>query len=376
MTHGARPPAGELAGVLPSALAALGMPDAPDPLGLAGSLGPLRQVAVLLVDGLGYHLLSEAARAAPMLAGVLAGSEGTLRELSCAFPSTTPTSLVTLGTGRLPGAHGVLGFTVNVPGTDRVLTHVAWRDDPPPGEWQPAPRLLEQAAAASLTTVVVGAREFAGSGLTASAYGTARYVGTKNLARSLVGELQAGTQLVYGYHATLDTMAHLHGIDSRQWRSAAAAVGRLITHVAERLPAGAALLVTADHGGVDVPAEGRFDIDSDARLAAGVRVVAGEPRVRYLHTRDGAAPDVLATWHGVLGDEALVLGRGELIEAGWFGPVPPEHVARIGDVVVVCQGRTVVLASAHEPAAVARLVGFHGAITPEETAVPLITVRP
>jgi hypothetical protein len=80
----------------------------------------------------------------------------------------------------------------------------------------------------------------------------------------------------------------------------------------------------------------------------------------------------LAAWREVLGDQALVVRREELIEAGWFGPVPPEHAARIGDVVVVCLEPAVVLASAHEPAAVAELVGFHGAITPEETAVPLI----
>lgn len=375
MTLGAEPPSGSLAGVLPGALAVLGHADSADPLGLAGSLGGVRQVVVLLVDGLGYHLLPAAAQTAPALAAVLAGSAGMLRELSCAFPSTTPTSLVTLGTGALPGAHGVLGFTVNVPGTDRVLTHIDWRDDPPPRTWQPVPRLLEQAAGAGVSTVVVGARGFAGSGLTTAAYGATRYVGTKDVARSVVDELRAGTQLVYGYHPTLDTTAHLFGIASPQWASAAAEVGRLITHIAERLPRDAALLVTADHGGLDVPAEGRFDLDADPRLAAGVRVVAGEPRARYLHTHDGATDDVLAAWREVLGDQALVVRREELIEAGWFGPVPPEHAARIGDVVVVCQEPAVVLASAHEPAAVAELVGFHGAITPEETAVPLVAFR-
>lgn len=87
-------------------------------------------MALVLVDGLGWHLLPELAGSAPLLAAVLAGQTGRLTELACTFPSTTPTSLVSLGTGARPGEHGILGFTLNVPGTDRVLNHILWRDDP------------------------------------------------------------------------------------------------------------------------------------------------------------------------------------------------------------------------------------------------------
>lgn len=366
------PPSGSLGGVLPGVVRALGGRGTADPLGLTALLGDVRQVAVLLVDGLGYHLLPAAAPHAPILADALAGRGVLLRELSSAFPSTTPTSLVTLGTGSLPGAHGVTGFTVRNPATDDVLTHVAWSDEPDPSTWQPLPRLLDRG---DLSTAVVGPREYSGSGLSRAAYGDARYRGAARLARSVVRELNAGTQLVYGYHPTLDVTAHLHGIDSVAWRDAVADVGVLVTQIAERLPAGAALLVTADHGCLDVPLDGRFDLDSDSRLSDGVRLVAGEPRVRYLHTVNGATADVAAAWHAVLGDEALVLTRDEAIDGGWFGPVTPEHRGRIGDLVVVCRNRTVVLATAHEPPAVARLIGFHGAVTPEETAIPLAVWR-
>lgn len=132
------------------------------------------------------------------------------------------------------------------------------------------------------------------------------------------------------------------------------------------------MLVTADHGGIDVPPDHRFDLDTDRRLRSGVRIVAGEPRVRYLHTRPGAREDVIATWRAVLGDAVDVVSRDEAVVAGWFGPVPPEHSARIGDVVVICRADYAVLASKHEPATVSRLVAYHGSTTPAETAVPLI----
>lgn len=375
-----RPTGGLLTDVLPAALSLLGMPGVEDRLGLAARVGSVRRLAVLLVDGLGYHLLPAAAEQAPLLAEALGGADGTgLLELSCTFPSTTPTSLVGFGTGAAPGEHGVLGFTLNVPGTDRVLTHVLWQDDPDPARWQPVPTLFDRARAAGISTAVVARSAFAGSGLTRAAYGGATHVGadtSAELAEQVLAQLRAGTRLVYGYHPTVDTMAHRFGIDSPEWRKATGSVHRLISRIVEGLPEDAALLVTADHGAIDVPAAARVDIGADPRLGAGVRVVAGEPRVRYVHTVTGAAEDVLGRWRDVLGPAAIVLSRDDAIGRGWFGPVPEAHRARIGDVVVVCQGETVVLASGYEPPSVAALVAFHGSNTPAETAIPLIVFLP
>jgi hypothetical protein len=370
--------------LLPSACAALGVPGTVDTLGLAERLAGARRIVILLVDGLGYHLLPAAAVTAPALADALAGRLGTLSEMRCEFPSTTPTSLATFGTGTRPGQHGLVGFTVRLPGTDRVLTHVTWRTEPAgpvpdPATWQPAPRLLERAAAAGVATTVLARPEFAGSGLTLAAYGAVPFVGAEHsevLAERILARGRAGAApaLVYGYHPTLDTTAHLHGIDSPRWRRAAASVGRLIDRICAGLPGDAALLVTADHGALDVPAAARVDVADDPRLASGVRVIAGEPRVRYLHVADGALPDVHATWRGVLGGRARVLTRDEAVADGLFGPVPEAHLRRIGDLVVICDGDAVVLAGGHEPNTVRTLVAFHGSTTPVETAVPLLTI--
>jgi len=367
-----------LADLLPSALCALGVPGSPDRLGLRTQLDGVRRIAVLLVDGLGYHLLPLAAPVAPTIADVLAGRLGTLTELTSPFPSTTPTSLVTLGTGVLPGAHGILGFFLRVPGTDRVLNHVEWTDDPDPARWQPVPTQFARAAAAGVTVTVSSRPEYAGSGLTNAAYRGAAYrraADIGELAAQMLTGLADRPSLSYGYHPALDSTGHVYGVDSEQWRVAAVEVDALLSRLVAGLPPDAALLVTADHGQLDIPADHRYDVDADPRLSAGVRVVAGEPRVRYLHTRPGAASDVLDAWRAVLGDHARVLSRDEAIDTGWYGPVPPEHAVRLGDVIAVCRDRYAIMATAHEKDSIARLVAFHGADTPVETAVPLIVVR-
>lgn len=369
---------GSLTDVLPSVAALLGVEGGEDRLDLARRVGDVRRICVLLVDGMGYHLLPRLAPHAPLLAQVLGGGAGELTELACTFPSTTPTSLVSLGTGAQPGEHGILGFTLNVPDTDRVLTHIFWRDDPPPQEWQPLPTWLQRIAATGVPATAVLPAAFIGSGLTDAAYRGARFVGASrddDYVGRVLSELRAEPGLIYAYTPALDTAAHVFGIASPAWAAAAAEVDALLSRLVEGLPPDAALLVTADHGGLDVGPEARIDLDAEPELAEGVRVVAGEPRVRYLHTAAGAAADVLQRWRAVLGSRATVLSRDEAIAGGWFGPVRAAHQARIGDVVIICQDPIAVLASKHEPPEISKLIGFHGAATPVETAIPLITVR-
>ena len=368
-----------LADVLPGAATALGvgvdragLP--PDPLGLTAALAGARRVAVLLVDGLGAQLLRAHAHLAPVLSA-LATPAG---DLDAPCPSTTPVSLVTLGTGVPPGGHGVLGFVTVVPGEDRLLNHVQWAGDPDPRDWQPRPTVFEQAAAAGLPVTAVAPYAYAGSGLSTAAYRGAGYsgtVGAGDLAALLLqSRAAAPTGLVYGYTPELDLTGHVRGVDSDSWRLQLGLVDRLVEQVVDGLPDDAALLVTADHGMVDVPAATRVDVDDEPALLDGVALLAGEPRARYEHALPGAAGDVRDAWRGVLGDRAWVTGRDEAIASGVFGAVDDALAARIGDVVALARGPWVVTASSAEPGP-SRLAAYHGSLTPAEVAVPLLLAR-
>ncbi|GAB7037879.1 MULTISPECIES: alkaline phosphatase family protein [Catenuloplanes] len=368
-----------LADVLPSALAVLGVPGAPDPLTLRAQLPGVRRIAVLLVDGFGTFQLPAASAIGSTIADLSAGRLGRHTQLTSGFPSTTPASLVTLGTGAPPGEHGVLGISLHVPGTDRVLQLLRWADDPDPATFAPMPTQLERAAAAGVRVTSVTRPEFRGSGLTTAANRGGVFRGASEvdeLVTEILGAL-AGDEppvLVSGYIADLDKAGHRYGLTSPEWAAAAADVDALITRLADGLPDDAALLVTADHGQIDVPPDRRYDLDADPRLAAGVRFVAGEPRVRYLHVEPGAADDVIAAWRAVLGADADVVSRAEAVADGWFGPVTEAHLQRVGDVVVTMRDRAVVLATGHEPPAVSTLIAFHGANTAAEMSVPLFVL--
>jgi hypothetical protein len=366
---------GSLADVLPSVSALLGVPGAADVLGLRERLDGVTRVGVLLVDGLGFHQLPVAAAYAPILADMSADAGF----LTASFPSTTPVSLATLGTGALPGAHGILGFTARRP-DGRNVVHIHWGSDPDPREWQPLPTRFETAAAAGVRTAAVTRPEFEGTGLTVAMHRGAPIIPAstgeqvaKGLAEALAAE--SSPALVYAYHPDLDSAGHGHGVDSPEWRSAASGVDALLDRVVHSLPPQSALLVIADHGQLNVGVSDRVDMGLMPELAAGVIGVAGEPRVRYLYVESGALDDVIARWQAVLGSRASVMTRDEAIGEGLYGPVPPSHTGRIGDVVVICRGRSLVLASGWEPPSVNTLVAYHGALTAAEMQIPLLIAR-
>lgn len=345
-----------------------------DRLGLADALGGARRVAVLLVDGLGADLLRAHATTAPTLTALARP----LGDLQAPCPSTTPVSLTSLGTGLPPGSHGVLGFVTDVPGADRPVTHTQWTDDPDPAVWQSRATVFEQLAARDVPSTVVGPYAYAGSGLTRAAYRGARYapaVSPGDLAAGMAHALTAADRtLVYGYHAELDLTGHVRGVDSPSWRQQLAHVDLVVAQLLDGLPDDAALLVTADHGMLDVPAATRLDVDTTPALTAGVRLLAGEPRARYVHAEAGAADDVLAAWRAELGERAWVVGRDEAIASGVFGPVDDALAARIGDVVALARGTWALVATRQEKVP-SMLAAYHGSLTATELAIPLLVAR-
>jgi hypothetical protein len=367
-----------LSDVLPAVAAGLGVPGYAGATGLA--LPPADRVCVFLVDGLGWELLRAHPDEAPFLASLLESSlAGTGRPLAAGFPATTATSLASVGTGLPPGEHGLAGYTVAIPGEDRLMNQLRWQPYLDPEVWQPHPTVFRRADAAGVATCQVSSPTFEHTPLTRVALSGGTFLGrlTGEERMDLAAERLAAADrtLVYTYYSELDAMGHRHGVDSDAWRGQLMVVDRLAQRLAEQLPPRSALYVTADHGMTDVAPEQRIDFDEDWELGAGVRLLGGEGRARHVYAVPGAARDVHAVWREVLGEQMWIATRDQAIALGWFGPVVEERVhRRIGDVVAVASDDIAVIASRAEPGESA-MIGLHGSMVPSEQLVPLIEVR-
>ncbi|MBW1600810.1 alkaline phosphatase family protein [Streptomyces sp. JJ66] len=370
-----------LADVLPAVATGLGIP------GLATRLDlpPADRACVFLVDGLGWDVLRAHPEHAPFLTSLLPSSTGgSGQPLTSGFPSTTATSLASVGTGRVPAAHGLPGYAVLDPDSGALMNQLRWQPWTDPHAWQPYPTVFQLAQAAGVETSQVSAPHFEHTPLTKIALSGGTFLGRlsgedrMDLAAQRLAA--ADRSLVYTYYADLDGNGHRYGVDSGAWRGQLAYVDRLAQRLAGQLPPRSVLYVTADHGMVDVPAgpEARFDFDEDWELSAGVRTLGGEGRARHLYAVPGAASDVHAVWREVLAEHAWVATRDEAIALGWFGPpgagVDDRVYGRIGDVVVAMNGSAAVVATTTEPKESA-LIGMHGSVTAAEQLVPLLEVR-
>ena len=361
-----------LAGVLPSVAAALGVKE------YAGhapiQLPPARRAVVLLVDGLGYELIRRRGGHAPFLRSLLPAAH----RLTAGFPSTTATSMGTFGTGAAPGVHGLLGYEVLVPGEDRLVNELSWEDGPDPLTWQPVQTVLEAADRDGMAVTRVGPAFFDGSGLTRAAVRGGRFVAADSLA-DRVDAAQAALRrdprsLVYVYWGDLDKVGHVHGCQSWEWGDELEAIDAEVSRLVEGVPPDTAVLVTADHGMVDAPHALRIDLAHDLELAAGIRHVGGEPRALQLYCQPGAADDVEHIWRERVGERAWIRTRDAAIEEGWFGRVEDRNRARIGDLVVAMRQNFAIVDSRRARPQLLALLGLHGSLTPEESAVPLFHV--
>lgn len=374
--------------VLSSAAAALGLSGFENRLGL-----PQASITVvILADGLGEENLASHTGHARFLASAWRTSS-TARVLDCGAPATTACSLASLGTGLPPGEHGLIGYDLYAPPLNRVVNQLGgWPDDLDPAVWQPHPTVLQQAVAAGAQVATVSRTEFRSSALTRAALQhSGDFLGAGTLearfaaaAEWIEAQRPRGSRqgppvplMVYLYVDEIDDAGHEFGVDSAQWRGHLedldAAAARFARRCSERFGEQVSILLTADHGMVDVAEPDRIDISDRADLLAGVADTGGDPRMMYLYAEPGQdAAELAQRWRSEFGDSAWVLTRAEAVEAGWFGPVQQQVLQRIGDVIIAVHAPIGIYHIARTGRHFLKMVGLHGSITEAERQVPLL----
>ena len=320
---------------------------------------------LLVLDGLGWDALGRFPDRLSELREFAGGPVTTV------VPSTTPAALTSITTGLPPSRHGITGFRFR---HERgVLNAIRWQladgsRPPEPGHVQ------KERAFAGRPVPVVTKAMFRTTGFTAAHMHGARFHGWQTTSvlieevRALVG---AGEPFVYAYYSGVDEVAHAHGIESAFYPSELAATDRLVGELRDALPEDAALVVTADHGQVQVGPDGWRSL---APLHHLVETYAGDGRFRHLHAKPGSAAALHAAAEELHGGEAWVFRREQLLDEGWLGPDPvPAVYRRVGDVVLAARAAVGFI----DPTLPyeAELIGAHGSITPAEVEVPLVAAR-
>ncbi|MEQ1734858.1 MAG: alkaline phosphatase family protein [Rhodoglobus sp.] len=336
------------------------------------------RAVVLLVDGLGADALKSSAGHARTMAGAL----NSRSVIEAGFPTTTASALGSLTTGTLPGRHGLVGYSVLDAEHDRVVNQLTgWDGHLDPLSWQLERTVFEQAGDEGFSSVAIGPERYRDSGFSAAVLRGARYLGAasieERMARAIdvIGE-PGGASLVYVYVPELDMAAHANGWQSRAWTHALESTDAAVRDLVAALTPTQGLLVTADHGIVDVPARSHVLFDTDPGLVDGVRFVAGEPRCLQLHVEPDLSAEglhnLIDRWRESQSDRAWVVTREDLINSGWLGEVRDEVRPRIGDVIVAARKAIAYYDSRAASSHARAMIGQHGSVTQPELRVPLL----
>ncbi|MCB0977523.1 MAG: alkaline phosphatase family protein [Acidimicrobiales bacterium] len=322
------------------------------------------QVVLLVLDGLGWEQLQDRTDVAPVLSSLVGGP------ITSVTPSTTATALTSIATGMTPGEHGVVGYRVST-GSQEVLNVLRWstpsgdaRQRIDPEEFQP------HAAFCAQRPAIVTKAEFVNSGFSGAHLSHVRFNGYRvpsTLVLELRRVLRAGEPFVYAYYDGIDKVAHEYGL-AEHYDAELRFADRLVADILEAMPPGAALVITADHGQVDV---GDRIVELGSEVTPHVSYQSGEGRFRWLHARPGRADALLEAARAAHSDVAWVRTRDETVDEGWWGErVTDAARSRLGDVALVARDPI----SFHDPADTGPfvLVGRHGSLTSAEMYVPLL----
>ncbi|CAB4617586.1 unannotated protein [freshwater metagenome] len=353
-----------------SIFASLGVSGLADEMAIGES--PSGRECFVLIDGMGQAAIDKYGSYFPIFAQFLAQPS-----ISSYFPSTTAVSLSSIGTGVLPGVHGMLGYTVRVPRSGepgRLLNSLKWDERVDPVIWQSTKTLFERATQHGVSVTHVAAKRYEGSGFTQAALRGATYLGANqiaDIANGAAASLKKSPSYAYVYINHLDAAGHDEGVGSEKWFAACLSIEELLKALLHKLPKGTRIWVTSDHGMVNV-AE-KIILGQDNSLMNNVTLVGGEPRARHIYLREGSEQETAIDWREQLGEYADIYTRTEAIAAGLFGAeVSLDSSERMGDLIAIAKGGAILI----DPTRVSQesaMVGHHGGLETAETSIPLFT---
>ncbi len=346
-----------LANLMPALLGAGDRSWLPEPCASA------RTTVLLVIDGLGWDAILARKIELPVLNSLVGGP------ISSVVPSTTAAALTSITTGTTPAQHGLIGYRIRVDGS--VLNVLSWhfQDRPPPD-----PNSVQRIAPFRGQPVpVVTKSEFARSGFTEAHLRGALFSGwrtTSTLIQECVRSSVSGASLTYAYYPGVDEVAHQYGLENDFYEAELRFVDHMVGDLLAALPPDCALLITSDHGQVNLGPNSWRDLGDIADL---IDACSGDGRFRYLHARRGMAKELLEGAKAIHGEYAWIRSKEELLDDGWLGSAPSTAVARrIGDVVMAARGDAAFI----DPKlpGEARLRSAHGSLTAAEMQVPLLSL--
>ena len=354
---------GRLSDVFGSAIAAVG-----GSVKNALRLPKARHSIVVLVDGLGFINLQESKAYARFLNSL------DVESIRCEFPSTTATSLSGLATGERSSVHGMIGYSVfDRENQNPMNLLTGWTSRAEAKSFKKAVTFSE--AVVDVEIRVIGPGSYKDTGFTAITMPEASYLPAESISErfALALKTPSRSSATYLYVPELDQLAHKFGVESNHWLAALEELDGEFAKFNERLPEGVGVLITADHGVIDVPLSNHVVLDGFEWYSTSVKHTAGDPRCNFLYLESGVDSENFAEiLRDRLGSSAFICNTAELRESRWADWTSSAIQRFAPDLVIIWNSNAVGYDKRTSKPQHLKMIGQHGGVSDAETRVPLI----
>ena len=308
-------------------------------------------------------------------------------EMLTISPSTTACALTSVATADYPGRHGVTGWFTHLPDHNLTMTALPFVErftNQPlaergivPTDVLPLPAFQGRMTRDSLTllpyviTHTVYATYSRGD---TPAHGYASYHHAVDL---IISHIAAATRPTYThlYLPEVDTKCHHVGVDHPDVVSLVMQIDVEMARLATAIEGRGRLVISADHGLIDVPVGDQILLMSDDPLLAMLQAPpSGDARMPLFHVKPDRRDEFADAFRRRFADRFLLLDIETIEELRLFspaGPMSPHARRRFGDFAAI----------AFRPASLAfhppnkplghLYTALHAGLSPQEMEVPL-----
>lgn len=338
-----------------------------------------KNMVLFMIDGLGFNFLRE--QEDSFLYEYLKGS------MTSVFPSTTAAAVTSFYTGVAPQQHAVTGWNMKVKEVGSIVKFLPFYARGgllPLNERGVTPDMLldEQPLFAKIDRSCFN---IIPSEISSSAYNKLLSENAKVLGyTTLTGFFKQvstalnndGKKFVYAYWPSFDTYSHEFGANSEEALEHFKELDKEFRKFVERMPEDTTIIVTSDHGMVDVAPENIVIANEHEELMDMLSdPLCGESRCAYCYVKSSRRKDFVHYMEKNF-PQLKVYKSEELVKKNFFGLFEPNKrfLERIGDYVVLPnKGHAfadVILGEQKD-----FFFGKHGGVTEDEMLVPLILFK-
>jgi predicted AlkP superfamily pyrophosphatase or phosphodiesterase len=321
------------------------------------------KVILLYVDAFGWRFFEQVAGRYPFLQRFV--KEGVVSKLTTQFPSTTAAHMTTIHTGLPVGQTGVYEWFYYEPLVDRMISPLIFsfgRDKDlgtlaqsglAPQQFFPFPSIYETLARHGVKSYIFQDREYTPAPYADAVMQGATHVPFKTFSEGLVNLVETVRNeqervYAYLYFDSIDSIGHPYGPSSPHFRAEIDTCMNVLERLLYDPLAGKVkntlLLITADHGQVDISPETTIYLNQlglpieswiKTNRQGELLVPGGSARDLFLYVRDEALDEAHSSLSRALAGHAEVYRVRDLIEQGYFGPPSDALRQRVANLVIL-----------------------------------------